>query len=315
MGPDTNQPQPGQWNQAQPNPQTSGSYVYGNNFGGASIPSTPNMISNASARKKLNIKTLTLIASCILGVVVIAIVLVNILNPGKTILTSDEAKEVLTTEKFFNAAKFEGKYRAFVSGNVSPEVLLDNDTYEVLVNGFESYKDIYNSIKAVKTIQLNNETIEVGDIPAKMSKALPIYESVITRYKNFYDSFKLNKEKEIDYSAVTKDAIAEYAQKLENADLEDYYIKFFKYTKEYNDVITNYKTRQCNYNDNEECDMLDEKADSLNKSLENLKQKTTSFFANNKDATFFEDNSVEEKLSDVYLSLSTGMVVENETKD
>ena len=61
--------------------------------------------------------------------------------------------------------------------------------------------------------------------------------------------------------------------------------------------------------------MLDEKADSLNKSLENLKEKTTSFFANNKDATFFEDNSVEEKLSDVYLSLSTGMVVENETKD
>ena len=91
--------------------------------------------------------------------------------------------------------------------------------------------------------------------------------------------------------------------------------KFTDYAKIYNDVITNYKTRQCNYNDNEECDMLDEKADSLNKSLENLKQKTTSFFANNKDATFFEDNSVEEKLSDVYLSLSTGMVVENETKD
>lgn len=318
MGPENkNQPQPEQLSQFQPNLRPGGSFVYGNsnNISNRPVFGAESTMSSAPTPKKLNAKKLAMIAGGIITAVIFIIIVINIITPRKTVLSSDEAKEVLTTEKFFNAAKFEGKYRAFVSGNVSPEVLLDNDTYEVLVNGFESYKDIYNSIKAVKTIQLNSETIEVGDIPAKMSKALPIYESVITRYKNFYDSFKLNKEKEIDYSAVTKDAIAEYAQKLENADLEDYYIKFFKYTKEYNDVITNYKTRQCNYNDNEECDMLDEKADSLNKSLENLKQKTTSFFANNKDATFFEDNSVEEKLSDVYLSLSTGMVVENETKD
>ena len=64
-----------------------------------------------------------------------------------------------------------------------------------------------------------------------------------------------------------------------------------------------------------ECDALDEKLDTVNNKLGNLKQKTTSLFINGKDASFFVDNSVEKKLSNIYLSLNTGMVVKNETED
>ena len=319
MGPENkNQPQPEQLSQFQPNSRPGGSFVYGNsnNISNRPVFGAESTMSSAPTPKKLNVKKLAMIAGGVIAAIIFIIVIINIVAPGKTVLTSDEAKEVLTAEKFFKAAKFEGKYRAYVNGDVSPEKLLTHDSYEVLVDGFESYKDIYSSIKTVKSIQLNDETINLEDIPAKMGKALPVYESVIARYKNFYNSFKLDKENgEIDYSAVTEDTISEYAQKLEDDGLVDYYTKYFKYINEYSSAMTDYKSRQCNNYDTLECDALDEKLDTINNKLGILKQKTTSLFINGKDTSFFVDNSVEEKLSNIYLSLNTGMVVKNETED
>lgn len=316
MGPESkNQSQSEQTNQLQSNPQVGASYVYENNFTNGPASTGASLILNTPVRKKLSIKALAMIAGCILAAIILIIIVINIVSPGKATLTTDEAKEILTTEKFFGAAKFEGKYRTYLSGDADPESLLSYSNYDMLVNGFEKYKETYNSIKSVKTIQIGDQTIDVSDISEKMSKAIPVYEPVVSKYKDFYGSFTLDAKNEIIIEKVDKDTVAENAKKLEDPDLIDYYTKYFKYIDDYNSTMNEFKSRQCNTYRTTECSNLNEKAEKVRNLLGGLKQSTANFFSGTQEKSFFEENSVEEKLTKVYLSIETGKIVENETKD
>ncbi len=189
-------------------------------FSEAVMANTPAPVENEGKSKK---GLFIGIGAALVAIIVVVVVVVVVSTGGggggggnnPEVLSIEKANETLTRDLVLDVVDLENEFATIGGYNKTDDSFFDKDYHDTLVKNFESYEKVAASVKGVKKVEGDDERGQkLESIDERMQKALPVYKTLVERYKIIYDakvSKDLSKLNSVD-DAVSKNTAKEYIE-------------------------------------------------------------------------------------------------------